>query len=266
MARRGTGRTPGPTNERQTKAAGAVYYALRPQPEVQDPRELLAAAPQAARAAGCTDARNVGPYQPEAADRTHVAVPGGPPTMPPISTYPSVPPASGPHGATPWSRGVYSTPPPIDQVIHSLEHGAAVVWYAPDVSGDELAKIEDFYRDASHGLKVIVAPYDYPDQGAEGTLPGGSRMALVAWHHVETCSRLSLPAAFGFTARYGIPPFGNQRSRQGLSAACGNVACISPRAQTECVNRHRRQNNRALYGALPVRAHPQKRQGRADRA
>jgi hypothetical protein len=246
VARRGTGRTPGPTNERQTKAerkeearrqrleiqrrmarsrrtrwiasglvvllvaAGAVYYALRPQPEVQDPRELLAAAPQAARAAGCTDVRNVGPYQPEAADRTHVAVPGGPPTMPPISTYPSVPPASGPHGATPWSRGVYSTPPPIDQVIHSLEHGAAVVWYAPDVSGDELAKIEDFYRDASHGLKVIVAPYDYPDQGAEGTLPGGSRMALVAWHHVETCSRVSLAAAFGFTSRYGIPPFGSQ--------------------------------------------------------
>ncbi|HEX9693442.1 MAG TPA: DUF3105 domain-containing protein [Actinomycetota bacterium] len=246
MARRGTGRTPDPTNERQTKAerkeearrqrleiqrrmarsrrtrwiasglvvllvaAGAVYYALRPQPEVQDPRELLAAAPQAARAAGCTDVRNVGPYQPEAADRTHVAVPGGPPTMPPLSTYPSVPPASGPHGATPWSRGVYSTPPPIDQVIHSLEHGAAVVWYAPDVSGDELAKIEDFYRDSSHGLKVIVAPYDYPDQGAEGTLPGGSTMALVAWHHLETCSRVSLAAAFGFTARYGTPPYGSQ--------------------------------------------------------
>jgi hypothetical protein len=106
---------------------------------------------------------------------------------------------------------VYSTPPPIDQVIHSLEHGAAVVWYSPDVSGDELAKIENFYRDPSHGQKVIVAPYDYPDQGAEGTLPGGSAMALVAWHHVESCSRVSLAAAFGFTASYGIPPFGNKR-------------------------------------------------------
>ena len=247
MAGRRTGRTAGPESERLTKAqrkeearrqrleiqrrmartrrtrwialavaillvaAGATYYALRPGPKVQDPQQLLAAAPQAAKAAGCTDARNVGPYQPETADRTHVAVPGGPPTMPPFSTYPSVPPASGPHGATPWSRGVYSTPPPIDQVIHSLEHGAAVVWYAPGASGTELAKVEDFYRDSAHGLKVIVAPYDYPDQGAEGTLPGGSAMALVAWHHVETCSRVSLAAAFGFTARYGIPPFGNQR-------------------------------------------------------
>jgi hypothetical protein len=36
-------------------------------------------------------------------------------------------------------------------------------------------------------------------------------MALVAWHHVETCSHVSLPAAFGFTAHYGIPPFGTER-------------------------------------------------------
>lgn len=191
-------------------AAGAVYYALRPRPKVQDPQALLAAATEAAQAAGCTDVRDVGPYQPESLDAAHIGVQGGPPTMPPLSTYPSVPPASGPHAAIPWSRGVYSTPPPIDQVIHSLEHGAAVVWYSPDVSGDELAKIQDFYGDPSHGLKVIVAPYDFPDQGPEGTLPGGSTMALVAWHHVETCSSVSLAAAFGFTARYGTPPFGSQ--------------------------------------------------------
>ncbi|HEX9313606.1 MAG TPA: DUF3105 domain-containing protein [Actinomycetota bacterium] len=246
MAGRGTGRTQGPTNERQTKAqrkqearrerleiqrrmartrrtrwiavavavllvaAAATYYVLRPRPEVQDPQELLAAAPQAAKAAGCTDVSDVGPYQPESADRVHIGVQGGPATMPPLSTYPSVPPASGPHNPVPWSRGVNSTPPPIDQVIHSLEHGAAVVWYAPDVSGEELAKIQDFYGDPSHGPKVIVAPYDYPDQGREGTLPGGATMALVAWHHVETCSSVSLAAAFGFTARYGVPPFGTQ--------------------------------------------------------
>jgi len=246
VARRGTGRTPDPTNERQTKAerkeearrerlaierrmarsrrarwialslvivlvaAGAAYYAFRPRPQTQDPGQLLAAAPQAATAAGCTDVRDVGSYQPEALDRAHIGVPGGPPTMPPLSSYPSVPPASGPHNPTPWSRGVYSSPPPIDQVIHSLEHGAAVVWYSPDASGDELTKIQDFYRDSTHGPKVIVAPYDYPDQGSGGTLPGGSAMALVAWHHVETCSSLSLAAAFGFTARYGIPPFGSQ--------------------------------------------------------
>ena len=49
------------------------------------------------------------------------------------STYPSVPPASGPHNSIPYGAGVYGTPPPIDRVIHSLEHGAAIVWYSPDV-------------------------------------------------------------------------------------------------------------------------------------
>jgi len=191
-------------------AAGAAYYAFRPRPKTQDPGRLLAAAPQAAKAAGCTDVRDVGSYQPSNLDGAHIGVPPGPATMPPLSSYPSVPPASGPHNGTPWSRGVYSSPPPIDQVIHSLEHGAAVVWYAPEVSSAELAKIQAFYRDSSNGLKVIVAPYDYPDQGAEGTLPSGSTMALVAWHHVETCSSVSLAAAFGFTARYGIPPYGGR--------------------------------------------------------
>jgi hypothetical protein len=246
MAGRRTGRTAGPNSDRLTKAqrkdearrqrleierqmarsrrnrgialgvvvvlvaAGATYYVVRPRPKVQDPQALLAAAPQAAKTAGCTEVRDVGPYQPEALDRAHIGVQGGPATMPPLTSYASVPPASGPHNPTPWSRGVYSSPPPIDSVIHSLEHGAAVVWFSPDASGDQLTKIEDFYRDSSHGLKVIVAPYDYPDQGAAGTLPSGADMALVAWHHVETCSRISLAAAFGFTARYAIPPYGGQ--------------------------------------------------------
>ena len=62
-------------------AAGAAYYAFRPRPKVQDPQELLAAAPQAAQAAGCTDVKDVGPYQPEALDRAHIGVPGGPPRV-----------------------------------------------------------------------------------------------------------------------------------------------------------------------------------------
>ncbi len=191
-------------------AAAAVIVATRPKPAVQNVSALIAAAPQAAKAAGCTSVRDVGAYSPESLDRTHIGVQGGVPTMPPLSSYPSVPPASGPHNPNPLARGIYSSPPPIDQVIHSLEHGAAIVWYAPDASGPELAKIRDFYGDATHGQKVIVAPYDYPNQGAAGSLPGGAQMALVSWHHVETCTQPSLAAALGFTSTYGIPPLGNQ--------------------------------------------------------
>jgi hypothetical protein len=109
----------------------------------------------------------------------------------------------------PQPPGVYDAPPDIDRVIHSLEHGATVVWYAPSVSGDELDRLKAFF-DTSAGARVIVAPYDYPDQGQAGSLPAGTQMALVAWHHVQSCRQVSLAAAFDFAAKYGAPPFGRR--------------------------------------------------------
>jgi len=106
-------------------------------------------------------------------------------------------------------------------VIHSLEHGAAIVWYAPDVSGEELDRIRTFYEGSDVGSRVIVAPYDYPDQGAAGTLPAGTRMALVAWHKVQTCANVNLAAAFGFTSSYAAPPFG-QRPYKGEAPEAGS--------------------------------------------
>jgi uncharacterized protein DUF3105 len=186
--------------------AGAGVFALtRPKPETASPGELLAAADDARQTAGCGPVEDIGPYQPKSQDQAHVVASVR------LSSYPSIPPASGPHNEIPFGAGVYSTPPPIDRVIHSLEHGAAVVWYAPDVSGPELDRIRAFYEDETVGGRVIVAPYDYPDQGSAGSLPVGSQMALVAWHKVQTCERISLPAAFGFTSSYSAPPFGQRR-------------------------------------------------------
>jgi len=92
---------------------------------------------------------------------------------------------------------VYSTPPPIGRAIHSLEHGAAEVWYAPSASGSELTRLQQFFRGEDH---VIVAPYDYPGSG--GQLPAGRQMALVAWHRVQFCSQVSLPVATTFVKLY----------------------------------------------------------------
>jgi hypothetical protein len=35
-------------------------------------------------------------------------------------------------------------------------------------------------------------------------------MALVAWHHLETCADVDVAAALGFTARYAFPPFNDE--------------------------------------------------------
>jgi len=186
-----------------------------------NPEGLLDRAADAARAAGCTPVEDVGGYNPPAEDQTHIGGQGLP-QMPPLSGYPSIPPASGPHNQVPLPAGRYDTPPGIDQVIHSLEHGAAVIWYDPSAAGEEVDEIETFFfggsnaRDPQSGGKLIIAPYSYPDQGEAGRLPGGTQMALAAWHHVQECAAPSLATAYDFVSRYRIPP---SSGRQSLSDA-----------------------------------------------
>jgi hypothetical protein len=184
--------------------------------DLPDPASLLSQATGAAEAAGCAQTEVIGPYlgvadpsAPGFADQTHLDPTGAFPALPALETYPSVPPTSGPHDPSPLRFGVYSTPPPIERVLHSLEHGAVAIWHAPDAAPDEITRITDFFErtDAAvGGSKVIVAPYDYPDQGAAGRLPNGVGMALVAWHRLQTCASPSLPVAFDFTARLASAP------------------------------------------------------------
>jgi len=181
--------------------AGAIAFAaLRPRPDVAGAEELIARAPEAARTAGCTDVSAVGPYQPEDQDRAHGEL------MPPVSSYPSVPPASGPHADATLPAGVYDSPPILGQALHSLEHGAVVVWYEPSAPATEVDRMVEFFRQPENRDHTIVAPYDYSGEGAAGTLPGGAQMALVSWHHVQTCSAPSLPVAASFADNYRAPP------------------------------------------------------------
>ena len=166
-------------------------------------KRLLAQAPAAATAAGCSGVKTVPPYKPQSEDRTHIGTSGGPATMPPLSSYPTQPPASGPHNPTPLPGGQYPDPPPVDQAIHSLEHGAAIVWYDPSaLSTKALTDLQTFFLKKDETAKVIIAPYNYPNQGTAGKLPAGKQMVLVAWHRMDTCSKVSLPVAFDFVYHY----------------------------------------------------------------
>ena len=194
-------------------AVGVAGVLVNRSADLPDPASLLASSEGAATAAGCGEIEVVGAYggvqDPSAqgfADQTHLDAGGA---LPPLETYPSVPPASGPHDPSPLRFGVYTSPPPISQVLHSLEHGAVAIWYDPGVSPEEVRRIEDFYQrtDAAVGAsKVIVAPYDYPEQGDAGRLPDGVGMALTAWHRLRTCSSTDLAVAFDFTTRLATAP------------------------------------------------------------
>jgi hypothetical protein len=188
------------------------------------PAALLTRASADAKAAGCgpvqqTPNYNNAPGQDPDIDHAHIGDttdPNAPLTAPPLSSYPTVPPASGPHYPAPRgpiAGGVYTTPPDAWGAIHSLEHGGVIIWYSPAAAGSSQVKqIESFYNQSKDvgQSKVIVAEYNYPDQGAAGQLPAGKQMALVAWHRLQLCSLPSLPAAFDFASQYssGYPTSG----------------------------------------------------------
>jgi hypothetical protein len=186
-------------------AAGGIYFlATRPKGAALSPQQqaLLAQAPRAAKEAGCTGVKKVEAY-PDGSDQGHIGATVA--NAPPLSSYPSKPPASGPHAGSPVGAGVYSDPVSVYGTIHSLEHGAAIVWYSPSAPKADVAKVTDFFLDPNVRDHVIVSPYDFPDQGAAGSLPQGMQMALVSWHHVEFCRDVSLPVAFDFVSRYRYP-------------------------------------------------------------
>jgi uncharacterized protein DUF3105 len=166
---------------------------------------LLDQAAQAKVTAGCGDVQTIAPYDPESLDQTHIGSAGGPQTMPPLSSYPSQPPTSGPHSGSPLGSGVYFSPVPLDQSLHSLEHGAVIVWLSPDADADALTTLQDFFQTDDEQTKVIVSPYDYPEQEG-GTLPEGKQMVLVAWHRMQVCDQVSVPVAFDFVAHYRTVP------------------------------------------------------------
>jgi hypothetical protein len=194
-----------------------VVVVLQPkQAAIPSPADALKQSTSAVQAAGCDKVATTPPYSPKSEDRTHIGSAGsGVLSPPPLTSYATTPPASGPHDPTPWNAGVQNSPPPIYQVIHSMEHAASIVWYDPGAPSEDITQLKTFYRTylASQdgaGAKIIVAPYSYPEGGTAGRLPGGVEMALVAWHRMQTCADVSIPAAFGFTSRYALPPFPGQ--------------------------------------------------------
>jgi hypothetical protein len=182
----------------------AAFVLTRPTPisaAVLEDR-LLRQAPAATKAAGCDAVQTISPYPGKGSiDHAHVT------QIPPLSTYPSTPPVSGPHAPIPpgpLPQGVYDHPPDIARAIHDLEHAAVDIWYSPSAPANLVTQIKDFFSRSDEDYKVLVMPYDYNEQG--GTLPTGKLMALAAWHHLQLCAQPSLAVAFQFVRSYRLDP------------------------------------------------------------
>ena len=87
-----------------------------------------------------------GVERPRNEGRNHVAA----------ASYATATPTSGEHSASSVNCGVYSQTLPLDVAVHSLEHGAVIVWYTPDLADSERQSLEEMVnRWDSH---VIVSP------------------------------------------------------------------------------------------------------------
>jgi len=70
--------------------------------------------------------------------------------------YPQTPPVGGAHSAIWQNCGIYSTPVPNENAVHSLEHGAFWITYRPGLPAAEIGTIRD---DVSGKPYALVSPY-----------------------------------------------------------------------------------------------------------
>ena len=76
--------------------------------------------------------------------------------------YNSNPPAAGEHYATTAHGGIYDKAPADGNLVHSLEHGAVILWYKADLLEADVKKLESIYSNSS-GIKKIMTPRENLD-------------------------------------------------------------------------------------------------------
>jgi hypothetical protein len=93
--------------------------------------------------------------------------------------YNTSPPTSGPHSPQFAQNRVYDTPVPKEQLVHSMEHGAVVVWYNTTDQNviRSMAQIVNGANQA--GKLVVMAPYSNVGAPEQIAFTSWTRMSKV---------------------------------------------------------------------------------------
>ena len=72
--------------------------------------------------------------------------------------YSTNPPAEGNHYPNPQPAGLYTTPPPDGNLVHSLEHGAVILWYNPKkLSLSQINTLKGIFNKAPGDKDIMVS-------------------------------------------------------------------------------------------------------------
>ncbi len=72
--------------------------------------------------------------------------------------YDTNPPAEGNHYPNPQQAGIYTTPPVDGNLVHSLEHGAVILWYNPKkLSSAQIDELKGIYNKAPGSKDIMVS-------------------------------------------------------------------------------------------------------------
>jgi hypothetical protein len=76
-------------------------------------------------------------------------------------SYPQTPPAGGPHSPVWLNCGIYTSPVPNENAVHSMEHGAAWVTYRPGLHAAGMTALQDLVRGEPQTRRsyTILSPY-----------------------------------------------------------------------------------------------------------
>lgn len=105
--------------------------------------------------------------------------------------YPSLPPVGGAHSKHWYNAGIYDYQIPMNQVVHTLEHGAVWLTYDPSLSAYEVETLRKLARGQPC---VVVSPFQ------RGKLP--SKIAAVAWGRLLELNSADDPRIRKFIFRF----------------------------------------------------------------
>lgn len=111
-------------------------------------------------------------------------------------TYDTMPPASGPHYDQTASAGFYTDRPSLGELVHSLEHGAVIVYYDPNqITPDARSNLEQLaatHTEPFQSVIVVPTPVENPT----------SPYVLTAWQHKLSLDSYDTERVRAFLAEY----------------------------------------------------------------